>query len=76
MEGQGTVVRITADEFIVVNDSPMPESYRLTADSFLVKGFEAELHDWKYGIDSFRIVKITRDSLVMKQGNEYMRLSR
>jgi hypothetical protein len=68
-------LKITRTEFIQENDSPIPEDYKLINDSILVKGFEASLFPWKY-TDTIKILKLTKDSLVLKDDTLIIRFYR
>lgn len=69
-ESSGIYLEITSDEYIIKNDSPIPEDYKLIGDSLIVKGFEASLFPWKYQ-DTLRIVKLTSDSLILSSSDSY-----
>ena len=59
-------IRITNDQYIIENDSPVPEDYKFIADSLIVKGFEASMFPSKY-IDTLQIIKLTSDTLIINQ---------
>lgn len=54
-------IRITRNEFIIENDSPVPEQYKIKGDT-IIKGFE------NYS-DTLIIIKLTKDSLILKSNN-------
>lgn len=62
-------IKITKSEYIVKNDSPYPEDYKLIGDSLIVKGFEASLFPWKY-TDTMKIIRLTSDTLILKDSDE------
>ena len=68
-DNSGTYVKITRSEYIVKNDSPYPEDYKLIGDSLIVKGFEASSFPWEY-LDTMRIVKLTSDTLILRDADE------
>ena len=66
-------IKITKDEYIVKNDSPYSEDYKIIGDTLLVKGFEAKFRESAnesgYN-DTLRIINITKDTLILKDGDE------
>ena len=63
-DNSDTYIKITRNEYIVKNDSPVPEDYKLIGDSLLVKGFEASTFPWKYA-DTLKIIRLTQDTLIL-----------
>ena len=62
-------IKITENEFIVENDSPYPEDYKIIGDSLLVSGFEAKFRESaneKGYTDTSRILKVTKQILILK----------
>jgi hypothetical protein len=62
-------IKITKSKYIVKNDSPYPEDYKLIGDSLIVKGFEASSFPWKYA-DTLKIIRLTSDTLILKDTDE------
>ena len=64
-------IEITKDEYIVKNDSPYAEDYKIIGDTLLVKGFEAKFRESAnergYN-DTLKIINITKDTLILKEG--------
>jgi len=69
--GSNLYIEITKDEFTIKNDSPYSEDYKIIGDTLLVKGFEAEFRESAnepgYN-DTLKIIKITKDTLILKDG--------
>ena len=68
-----TYIKISNSEYIVKNDSPYPKDYKIIGDTLIVKGFEAAFRESANEtgyIDTVKIVKLTKDTLVLKDGDE------
>ena len=61
-------IKIRQGQWTVQNDSPYPEDYKIIGDTIIVKGFEGS-----YG-DSLEIVKVTEDTLILKEKNDTLKL--
>lgn len=68
-----TYIKITNSEYIVKNDSPIPEDYKIICDTLIVKGFEAEFRESANEagyVDTVKIVRLTKDTLILKDRDE------
>jgi hypothetical protein len=72
-------IKITNDEFIVKNDSPYPEDYKIIGDTLIVKGFEAAFRESanELGyIDTLKIENVTKSTLILKSGDQMLVLQK
>ena len=72
-DNSDTYIKITNNKYIVKNDSPYPEDYKLIGDTMIVKGFESSLresvHESAYR-DTLKILELSKDTLILNDGEE------
>ncbi|MEO8412366.1 MAG: hypothetical protein ABI472_01850 [Ginsengibacter sp.] len=72
-----TYIKITDTRYIVENDSPYPEDYKMISDTLIIKGFEAKFREdaGEPGyLDTLKIVRLTEDTLILKTGEDLLML--
>lgn len=76
-DDSNTYIKITNKEYIVENDSPQSEDYKMIGDTLIIKGFEATFREdaGEPGyIDTLKIVRLTEDTLIIKAGDDILKL--
>ena len=70
-------IHISDDEYTVENDSPYSEDYKIIGDTLIVKGVEAKFRESakeRGYVDTVRILKITENRMILKDGKEILKL--
>jgi hypothetical protein len=76
-DNSDTYIKITNSEYIVENDSPYPEDYKINGDTVIIKGVEAQFRESANEpgyVDTLKIVRLTKDTLILKDGDETIML--